>query len=148
MKYWVVVFVLFLAGCVGSQTPLSIATENIIPISPTQQIVEVTRIVKIEQTVVVTATPEPLLAQECFNTAVTQLELNGCAALERELAKEELDKTISQIKFSPEEKQLFDQLQEEWQKQVEKDCEFFYGQIYTDSNGKFHYKWDSARVFL
>jgi uncharacterized protein YecT (DUF1311 family) len=60
--------------------------------------------------------------------------------LERDLAKAELEKTVAQIKFTLEEKQEFDQLQEEWQKQIEADCKFLYGQIYTDSNGNLHYK--------
>jgi uncharacterized protein YecT (DUF1311 family) len=28
-------------------------------------------------------------------------------------------------------------------KTVEKDCEFFYGQIYTDEDGNLHYEWGS-----
>jgi len=140
MKYWVGVFALFLAACVGSRTQLPTATETIILVSLTLQIVEVTRIIKVEQTVVVTATPIPLLAQECLNSAVTQLDLSGCAILERELAKTELEKTIAQIKFTPEEKSLFEQLQEKWQIQVEADCDFLYGQILTDDNGNLRYK--------
>jgi uncharacterized protein YecT (DUF1311 family) len=140
MKYLVGIFTLFLTACNWSQIQVATATETAIPISPTAQIIEVTRIVKVEQTVIVTETPEPLLAQECLNDAMTQLDLNGCAALERDLTKAELEKTIAKIKFTLEEKQEFDQLQEEWQKQIEADCKFFYGQIYTDSNGNLHYK--------
>ena len=140
MKYLVGIFALFLTACVGSQIQLSTATSSIIPVSSTPRIIEVTHIVKVEQTVIVTATPIPLLAQECLNAAVTQLDLNGCAILERELAKAELEKIIAQIKFTPEEKLMFDQLQEKWQMQVEADCDFLYGQILTDDNGNLHYK--------
>jgi hypothetical protein len=52
-----------------------------------------------------------------------------------------LEKIISRIKFSPDEKQVFDPLQVEWEKQVEKDCELFYGWILSDENGNLHYKW-------
>jgi uncharacterized protein YecT (DUF1311 family) len=143
MKYWVVIFILSLVACGVPQTQLPLSTESPIPVSPTPQIIEVTRVFRVEQRVVVTATPEPPLAQECLSSAQTQMDLNNCANLERELAKEELEKIISQIEFSAEEKQAFDQLQMKWRTQVEKDCEFFYGQIYTDENGNFHYKWGS-----
>ncbi len=143
MKFWFVPLALSLTACGISQTQLPLATETTIPVSPTPRIVEVTRVVKVEQTVVVTATPTPLLAQECFDKAATQLDLNGCAALERDLADVELERIISQIKFSSEEKPTFNLLQEEWRKQIESDCEFFYGQIYTDSNGNYHYQWGS-----
>ena len=143
MKYWVVSLVLTLIACSVPPTPFPLSTEPPILSTSTPQNIEVTRIVKIKQTVVVTATPEPPLAQECLNKAWTQLDLNNCANLERELAKEELEKIISHIKFSPEEKQAFDQLQMDWEKQVEKDCEFFYGQILTDENGNLRYKWGS-----
>ena len=142
MKYWVIVIVLLLVACSAPPAPLPVSTETPIS-SPTPAIIEITRVVKIEQTVVVTATPEPLLAQECFNNAVTQGDLNNCAISERELAKGQLEKTISRIEFSERDKQTFDKLQVQWQEQVEKDCEFFYGQLYTDNNGGFHYKWGS-----
>lgn len=141
MKYWVVILILSLAACNTPQTPLSTGIPVLLTSTP--QVIEVTRIVKVQQTVIVTATPKPLLAQECLNEARTQFDLNNCANLERELAEGELEKIISQIDFSQEEKQAFGQLQAEWQKQVEKDCEFFYGQIYSDENGNFHYKWGS-----
>jgi uncharacterized protein YecT (DUF1311 family) len=141
MKYWVLIFVLTLVACspLKNQLPLSTATS----IPPTPQVIQVTHIVTIKQTVVVTVTPKPPLAQECLNKAVTQGDLNNCANLERELAKNELDKIISRIKFSPEEKEVFDQLQLEWEKQVEKDCGLFYGWLLTDGNGNLHYKWGS-----
>jgi multidrug efflux pump subunit AcrA (membrane-fusion protein) len=72
MKFWVVILVLFLTACGISQTQLPLATETTISVSPTPQIIEVTRVIKVEQTVVVTATPIPLLAQECLNNAMTQ----------------------------------------------------------------------------
>ena len=125
MKYWVVFFTLLLTACGISQIQFSTATETAISASPTPQIIEVTRIIKIEQTAIVTATPIPLLAQDCINSAVSQLDLNGCAILERELAKTELEKTIAQIRFTPEEKSEFDELQERWRLQAEEDCDFF-----------------------
>ena len=143
MQKWVVILVLSLVACSAPQTQLPLSTEALAPLTSTPQIIEVTRLVEIKQTVVITATPKPPLAQKCLNEARTQMDLNNCANLERELAKEELQKIISQIDFSREEKQAFDQLQVEWQKQVEKECEFFYGQLHADENGNLHYKWGS-----
>ncbi len=140
MKYWVAIWVLFLTSCFGMKTQVPVFTETVVPVSQTPQIVQVTRIITIEQTVAVTATPMPALAQNCFNTAMTQREINGCAALERELADAELEKTISQIEFSLDKKQAFDKLQAEWRQQIENDCEFFYGQLVDDGNGHFYYR--------
>ena len=140
MKYWVAIFVLLLASC--SETPIQppLATATVVLASPTPQIIQVTRIVTIEQTVVVTETPVPSPAQDCFNKAMTQHEINDCAGLELELADTELTRIISLIEFSPEDIKAFDELQETWRQQVEKDCEFFYGQLVDDGNGHFYYK--------
>lgn len=138
MKFWVVILIVFLAACSAPPTPLPVSTETPVPPTSTARYVVITRVVK--RAVVVTATPQPLLAQDCINTAMTQSELTGCGALEWELAKEKLDRLISRIEFSPEDKEIFDQLQAEWQKQVEQNCEFFYGQFIADENGNLYYK--------
>ena len=126
MKCWVAILFLSLVACGAPQTQLSLNTETPVPSTSTPQIIEVTHIVKVEQTVFVTVTPEPLLAQECFNTAMTQLDLNSCAAEERFSAQSKLEETISRIKLSPEEKQEFDKLQKEWEDLVERNCNFYY----------------------
>jgi uncharacterized protein YecT (DUF1311 family) len=128
MKYLVVVIALLLIACGTTQAQLPLGTETPIPLTSTPQVIEVTRIVKVEQTVVVTAAPEPLLAQECFDKAITQSDLNNCAAQERFNAQTELENLISQIRFSSEEKLTFNNLQKEWLSQVESDCNFFYEQ--------------------
>ena len=133
-------FTVFLVACSVSQTQVPVSTDTRVPNTSTPQFIEVTRIVRVEQTVVVTATPIPALAQECFDTAMTQRELNDCAALEYERAKAELQTTISQINFSPDEKSAFDKLQAEWEARVSDECKFFYAQLVKDSNGNFHYK--------
>jgi len=140
MKYWVAIFVLLLASCSETPTQPPLATATVVLVSPTPQIIQVTRIVTIEQTVVVTETPVPSPAQDCFNKAMTQLEINDCAGLELELADAELTRTISLIDFSPEDKKAFDKLQETWRQQVEAGCEFFYGQVVDDGNGHLYYK--------
>ena len=86
LKYWISIFALFVTACGVTQTQLPVIrsiTVTSTPPTATPQIVEVTRIVKVEQTVVVTVTPVPLLAQKCFDKAITQFDLNGCAAEER-----------------------------------------------------------------
>lgn len=133
MKYWVLVLTIMLAACsvLPTQEPVEpVATEAPIPATSTPQIIEVTRIVKVEQTVVVTATPKPLLAQGCFDRAVTQMDLNGCAAEERFLAQAELDATVLLIKtksnFSLDDELVFENLQKEWLDIVERNCDFYY----------------------
>lgn len=130
MKYSVLVLTIILVACSVSPTQEPVITETPIPATSTPQIIEVTRIVKVEQTVVVTAIPKPLLAQGCFDRAVTQMDLNGCAAEERFLAQAEVDNTISLIKakfnFSLEDERVFDNLQEEWGDIVERNCNFYY----------------------
>ena len=130
LKYLVFVFALCINACGTTQTQLPLVTETSIPLTSTAQIIEVTRVVEVEQTVVVTATFEPFLAQECFNNAMTQLELNGCAAEERFSAQEDLENTILLVKekfnFSPEDEQAFDALQKEWEDLVERNCDFYY----------------------
>lgn len=111
MKVWIACFALLLAACVGVQTPLPVITETQLPptstATPPPPIV-ITHIIRIAPTIVVTATPEPLLAQECFNAAGSQRDLNYCSSLEVQLAKEELERVISQINFSPDMKSTFD----------------------------------------
>lgn len=148
LKYWVFVGTLFISACGTTQTQIPVvpsvtvsATETpILPTSTPDYIV-----------VIMTATPgppKPFLAQECFTTAITQMDLNSCAVQEFELSKTELEKTVSEIKFSPEENQKFDQLQKEWQILIEKDCEFLYGQLYTADNGALLYKRGSMAPML
>lgn len=140
MKYWVAIFVLLLASCSEVPTQHAFATATVVLALPTPQIIQVTRIVMIEQTVVVTETPVPSLAQDCFNKAMTQHEINDCAGLELELANTELMRIISLIEFSPEDKETFNKLQDVWRQQVEADCEFFYGQLVNDGDGHLYYK--------
>ena len=126
MRNWGLIFIFLLAACSPAQTPLALVTETSVPDTPTPQIVEVTRVVIVKQTVVVTATPEPLLAQECFDNAATQLDLGGCAAEERFAAQANLEHIISQIQLDPEEKEKFDQFQTEWEALIEQNCIFYY----------------------
>ena len=126
MRYWAALFILFLVSCSRTETQLPIATEPVVLVSSTPQIIQVTRIVPVEQTVVVTATPVPLLAQECFNQAITQSDLNNCAAEERFSAQAKLEDTISKIKLSPDEKKQFDKFQKEWEALIESNCTFYY----------------------
>lgn len=126
MRNWGFIFIILLAACSSAQTSLSLATETSVPDTPTPQIVEVTRVVIVEQTVVVTDTPEPLLAQQCFDNAATQLDLSGCAAEERFAAQTKLEQIISQIQLDPEEKEKFDQFQMDWEALIEQNCMFYY----------------------
>jgi hypothetical protein len=132
MRYWVIV-ALSLVACI-SQTPLPFST--VTQFTYFHSSYAVTYIIKIEPTVVVTATPVPL-RPNCFKCDIRAIEwVCGIGTI----AKEKLKITISQIDFSPEEKQAFDKLQAEWEAQVEKDCEFFYSHVVRDDNGNLYYK--------
>ena len=115
-----------LVACSTPQTQMPSNTETPIPPTSTARYIVITHVIKVEQTVVVTTTPEPLLAQECFNNAITQGDLNNCAAEERFSAQEKLENTISRIKFSLEAKKEFDKFQKEWEDLIERNCMFYY----------------------
>ena len=100
---------------------------------------EVTREVRIDRTVEVTSTPEPLLAKDCFDSAMTQAAMNGCAGSEYQLALKDLDKIVAQIKISEKDLQELKQIQVIWQKQMEHECDFFTSRTITDENGNLHY---------
>jgi uncharacterized protein YecT (DUF1311 family) len=126
LKYWGLIYLLLLVACGAMSTPTPVNTETPIPPTSTPKIVQVTQIVKVEQTVVVTVTAEPLLAQDCFNQAITQFDLNNCAAEERADAQAKLEETISKINLSPDEKKQFDKFQKEWESLIEQNCMFYY----------------------
>ena len=71
MKYLGLILLFLLAACTSIQTPPG--TETPIPSTATPQVIEITRVVKVEQTVIVTVTPEPLLAQRCFDQELHSL---------------------------------------------------------------------------
>ena len=104
-----------------------------------QVIQEVTREVKIDRLVEVTPTPEPLLAKDCFDSAMKQGAINDCANLEYQLAVKELDETIAQIKIPEKDMQELEQIQATWQKQMEYECNFFASRTTTDENGNLQY---------
>jgi len=145
MKYWGVLILLIVTACANSQSQLPVSTEKtVIPTlaryTLTPDFIVVTH--------VVTVTPESLMAEDCFKSAVTQGDLNGCANKERELAKANLEKLVSKIRFTPEEKQNFDQLQVEWEAFVEKDCSFLYGQVIATADGNLYYQRGSMAPML
>lgn len=75
-----------LTGCSTPATPTPEVifqdVTRIVEITSTPQVVEVTRVVQIDQLVEVTAAPTPGLADDCYKKAETQLEMNECAVIE------------------------------------------------------------------
>lgn len=144
--------IIMLVGC-GSYPPPSIPSTVIVevtapPVLTTIEVkweVDATRIVEITRSVLVTPTPSPLLAEDCHQKAMTTSEMNACALLEYELSLAEMDSIVSEIKgeMTPEEQILFDELQKGWLAQIERDCEFFFGQVEKLDNGMLYYKWGS-----
>ncbi len=124
-----------------SQTPTRTATPKVL-------LREVTRIVTPIRTVIVTTTPTPYLAKACFDQAMTQVDINSCAAEQRALAEEILEKTLAQIDLPVDEKTTLGQMQAEWLNQAEQDCEFFYGKIITSEDGFIYYARGSMAPML
>jgi hypothetical protein len=142
-------------------------------ITPTAITVEVTRIVQITTTPIPTetTTPAPTLDQmdmgataiakeigtpivasdECYETALTQLELNSCAIGRREELETELAGLLKKIEeryqlYSQEELEKFQGFQAEWEDLSKRECEFQSGMILVEENGSLHYKGGSMAV--
>jgi len=144
-----------LTGCASPNIPLAVETTpetvikevtRVIKVFSTPEKVEVTRVKYIDRLVEVTTTPTPGLADDCFKTAQTQSQLNNCASKRYELAMEQLETTLSTVleRLSPEEQRKLKQIQVEWKKQMERDCEFIYGQISQSADGNIIYQRGSA----
>jgi uncharacterized protein YecT (DUF1311 family) len=117
----------------STETPITTLTLTpTSPSTPTQtssliiRTVEITRVISVKQTVVVTATQTPYPAKDCFDKAMTQVEMNSCAALARELAETNLNEIVNKIELPVDEKIALEQMKSEWITQAERDCEFFY----------------------
>lgn len=131
----------------ASTTPqiLKVEVTRIVQVSSIPQAIWITQEVTHETTigrtveVEVTPTPEPMLAKDCFDSAMTQVELNGCANYEYQLALKELDKIIAQINIPEKDMQELERIQAIWQKQMEYECDFFTSRTITDENGDLHY---------
>lgn len=145
-----------LMSCRPSTTP---STSNPVVVEVTREVtaqsvvtqvevtreIEVTRNVEVTRSVPVIPAPAPLLAEKCHQTAMTTAEINACALLEYELSIAEMDKYVAQIKtkMTSEEQNLFNDLQEGWLAQMERDCEFFFGRIGKMDDGTLYYEWGS-----
>jgi hypothetical protein len=142
-------------------------------ITPTAIMVEVTRIVQITTTPIPTetTTPAPTLDQmdmgatsiakeigtpivasdDCYETALTQLELNSCAIGRREELEKQLAGLLKNIEeryrlYSQEELEKFQGFQAEWEDLSKRECEFQSGMILVEENGSLHYKGGSMAV--
>jgi uncharacterized protein YecT (DUF1311 family) len=136
---------LILAGCQAAPIPPTseiVLTEvtRVVEVPSPAERVEVTREILVEKQVMVTSTPNPARADDCFQTAVTQFEMNGCAALEYDLVLAELETVFGQIGFDPETQSMLAQIQSEWQAQMERDCNFFYGRLIEHADGSQSYE--------
>jgi hypothetical protein len=142
-------------------------------ITPTAIMVEVTKIVQITTTPIPTetTTPAPTLDQmdmgataiakeigtpivasdDCYETALTQLELNSCAIGRREELEKQLTGLMKNIEerhrlYSQEELEKFQGFQAEWEDLSKRECEFQSGMILVEKNGSLHYKGGSMAV--
>lgn len=148
--------IIVLMGC-GSYTPLSISSTVIVevtrevtapPVLTTVEVtkeVESTRIVEVTRSALVTPTYAPLLAEACYQKAMTTAEMNACFLLEYDLSLTGMNKIVSEIKseMTPAEQVLFDDLQKGWLAQMERDCEFFFSQNEQLDYGVLYYEWGS-----
>jgi uncharacterized protein YecT (DUF1311 family) len=109
-------------------------------------------------TAIATPNPSPTVTQvteadQCEQQATTQLDINKCAAKQRDEAARQLEDTVKQVlaKFSPETRyaylteispratvippETFAQLQTDWKAWAERECVFRYGRIISDTAG-------------
>lgn len=153
ISYFVCLFV-FLASC----SP----TQQKVEIHPTIITVEITKLVQITTTPVPqpsntpTPTLEPRYAQatfrseligtpivatdECFETAVTQQEMNGCAGSRVSGLEKEMEKLVNALqvryKLWPDDHlKKFLAFQKEWEDLSKRECEFLAG--YTIVDGRY-----------
>jgi uncharacterized protein YecT (DUF1311 family) len=152
---WLLILGLGLTSCSNTQT----AT----PISSVLVTVEVTRIVQITTTPVPpkTSTPTstlkpidasntqtaevfgtPIVANmECYLTAITQSDLNSCAASRRDEMEKQMAVLINAIKegsypYNSEKKlRMFLQFQSEWEDFIQRECAFRSGHTLTGDSG-------------
>jgi uncharacterized protein YecT (DUF1311 family) len=152
---WLLILGLGLTSCSN--------TQRATPISSVLVTVEVTRIVPITTTPVPpkTATPTstlkpidasntqtaevfgtPIVANmECYLTAITQSDLNSCAASRRDEMEKQMAVLINAIKegsypYNSEKKlQMFLQFQSEWEDFIQRECEFRSGHTLTGDSG-------------
>ena len=154
--------VLFLLTACAVETPMTEPTImavsptsiTVIPsVSPTAtttptpiiQYIEVTRLITVIPTEIYTPTPTRDTAQECFKQAMTQGDMNSCAALMRDLAEAELEATIERITYlSFEDKITLEQKVLNWKDLAWQDCEYLYGKLVTDSSGNLNYERGSS----
>jgi uncharacterized protein YecT (DUF1311 family) len=122
MKYLSVLIIFLLAGCVPA-TPEAIL-------------------------IIVTTTPTASPQSDCFDTTMTQGDMNNCASEQRDLAEAALAETLAAIKLPPEELETFQQLQSEWRAYMEDDCMFLYGQMIQSEDGSLHYARGSMAPML
>jgi hypothetical protein len=153
---WLLVLVLGLTACMGN-------TQTATPNPPVLVTVEVTRIVQITTTPVPpkTSTPTstlkpidasntqtaeligtPIVANiECYLTAITQSDLNSCAASRRDEMEKQMAGLINAVKEgsypydSEKELQMFLQFQSEWEGFIQRECAFQAGYTLTGNSG-------------
>jgi uncharacterized protein YecT (DUF1311 family) len=157
--------VVLLTSCSGSSPSIEITPAGIK--------VEITRIVKITTTPVptFTVTPAPTLdpvhagatsiaeaigtpivaSDDCFETALTQLEINSCANGRRQELEKQMADLLNALEeyyglYSQEELEKFQSFQAEWEDFAKRECEFQSGMILVDDNGSLSYKGGSMSV--
>lgn len=129
-------------------TPSALPTVMMTP-SPIVHYIEITRVVTVIPTEIHAATHTPDAAQECFNQAMTQVEMNSCAALMRQIAEAELEMRFGQITYLPaDDKAILEQIILRWKDLAVQDCEFLYGKTITGSNGNLYYEGGSSAPML
>jgi uncharacterized protein YecT (DUF1311 family) len=151
--------VVLLTSCIGSEQ----STET----TPTAITVEVTRIIQITTTPLPTdtATPAPTLdltdtlatvlaeeigtpivaSDDCYETALTQLEMNSCAIGRREELERQMAELLKALEkhyqlYSQEELEKFQSFQSEWEDLSKRECEFHSGMILVEDNGSLYYE--------
>ena len=151
IKHFIPVFFLsgYLAACVVAPTPT--------PVTPI--------VVTTMPNATSTSTREVTEVDQCAQQAITQFDINKCAAKKRDEAARQLEETIKQVQsqyssatrdvyltevfpqatVTPPE--TFLQLQTDWKAWAERECIFRYGRIISDTTG-FQYENGSMAPML
>jgi uncharacterized protein YecT (DUF1311 family) len=137
--YSIIILILIgLSGCIAIKTQNTVTPIIVTRIVSQQETLEVTRIIFIINTPVLT--PVETLS-DCYKTAVTSYEISQCAVVDRDQVKMRMEELVNNIadKFSdnPQKMEEFLQLQEEWETLVEKECRLWWASM-SKSGGYEH----------
>jgi uncharacterized protein YecT (DUF1311 family) len=99
---------------------------------------EITNVITRIYLVTPITTPTSTKTESCYDTALTQYDLNQCAGLHAEEAKKKMkiliDLIVEKYSEKPDKVEEFLKLQKEWEDLAYDECQLWYGRFITDPN--------------